>query len=293
MSQVILYSVITLGSVAALFSVILYVVAQRFAVEEDPRIQEVNELLPGINCGACGFPGCPGMAQALVSGADGGDISHLSCPPGGAETMAKIGTYFGLDVGATKETVAVLRCGGSCQHAPASNTYDGPASCAVAHSTYAGESGCPFGCLMHGDCEVACPFDAISMSQETGLPVVDQEKCTSCGACVRACPRMLFQIRPVGRRNRRVFVNCRNTEPAVVARKNCAVACIGCSKCKKVCDEIVQAITITDNLAYIDPDKCIACGKCVPVCPTNAILATFEPPQPKPKAPATPEPATT
>ena len=283
MSEIILYSVLTLGAVAALFSTILYVISRVFSVQEDPRITDVVDILPGINCGACGFPGCSGLADALVKGADTGDISHLNCPPGGADTMARIGTYFGLEVGESKETVAVLRCGGSCELAPAKTSYDGPASCAIAHSTFAGENGCPFGCLSYGDCEVVCPFDAITMNPVTGLPEVDQDLCTSCGACVKACPRKLFQIRPVGRRNRRVWINCRNQEPAVIARKNCAVACIACGKCKTVCDGIVQAITIENNLAYIDPDKCIACGKCVPVCPTNAISATFEPPQPKPK----------
>lgn len=283
MSQIVLYSVLTLGAVAAVFATILFLTAKKFHVEEDPRVNEVTEMLPGINCGACGFPGCSGMANALVEAADTGDISHLNCPPGGQETMGKIGEYFGLDTGSAKPTVAVLRCGGSCELAPAKSSYDGPESCAIAHSTYAGESGCPFGCLGHGDCEVACPFDAITMNPETGLPEVDQEKCTSCGACVTACPRNLFEIRPVGRRDRRVWVNCRNTEPAVVAKKNCAVACIGCGLCKKKCDDIVQAITIENNVAYIDPDKCISCGQCVTVCPTNAIAATFEPPKPKPK----------
>ncbi|MFA7565789.1 MAG: RnfABCDGE type electron transport complex subunit B [Alkalispirochaeta sp.] len=283
MSQIILYSVLTLGVAAAAFATILYVTARKFSVEEDPRVSEVTEMLPGINCGACGFPGCSGMASALVDAADSGDISHLNCPPGGQETMKNIGRYFGLDAGDIKPTVAVLRCGGSCELAPAKSNYDGPKSCALAHSTFAGESGCPIGCLMHGDCEVACPFGAISMNPVTGLPEVDEEKCTSCGACVTACPRNLFEIRPVGRKSRRVWVNCRNTEPAIVAKRNCAVACIGCGLCKKTCDNIVQAITIENNLAYIDPDKCIGCGKCVPVCPTNAIVATFEPPKPKPK----------
>lgn len=283
MSQIVLYSILTLGVVAALFASILYIFSRFFSVKEDPRITEVADILPGINCGACGFPGCSGLASALVEAADGGDISHLACPPGGAETMKRVGEYFGLEVGSAKETVAVLRCGGSCEAAPAKNTYDGPASCIIAHSTFAGENGCAFGCLGYGDCEVVCPFDAIRMNPKTGLPEVDQELCTSCRACVKACPRKLFEIRPVGRRNRRVWINCRNQESAVVAKKNCAVACIACQKCKTTCDGIVQAITIENNLAYIDPDKCISCGKCVTVCPTGAIAATFDPPKPKPK----------
>ncbi|SIP86982.1 electron transport complex, RnfABCDGE type, B subunit [Alkalispirochaeta americana] len=292
MSQMILFSVLTLGAVAALFATILYVISRVFAVEEDPRVAEVAEMLPGVNCGACGFPGCPGMAEALVAAADTGDISHMTCPPGGAETMSRIGSYFGLEVGAVKASVAVLRCGGTRECAPPKTAYDGPRSCVIAHSTFSGESGCPFGCLGYGDCDVVCPFDAITMNAETGLPEVDQELCTSCGACVKACPRSLFQIRPVGRRDRRVWINCRNREPALVAKKNCSVACIGCGKCKKVCDTVVQAITVENSLAFIDSDKCIACGKCVAVCPTKAIAATFDPPKPKPKKAET-EPSST
>lgn len=281
----IVYSVLTLGTVAAIFAVILFLIAKRFAVQEDPRLAEVEEMLPGINCGACGFPGCSGMAAALVEGADRGDISHLHCPPGGSETMSRIGEYFGLDVSATAATLAVLRCGGSLQNSPAKSSYDGPTTCAIAHTTFAGEGGCPFGCLGHGDCVAACAFDAIWINPETGLPEIDPEKCTSCGKCVVACPRDLIQIRPKGRRDRRVWVNCQNREPGPIAKKNCSVACIGCGLCKKVCDDIVQAITLENNLAYIDHEKCIACGKCVSVCPTNAILATFPPPKPRPKKP--------
>jgi RnfABCDGE-type electron transport complex B subunit len=284
-----LYAVLTLSGLAVLFAVLLFIVSKRFHVTEDPRKADVEAMLPGINCGACGFPGCAGMAEALLKGAEEGDISHLACPPGGPTTMAAIGDYFGLSAGESKPMVAVLRCGGDCEAAPAKNQYDGPKSCAIAHSLYAGESGCPFGCLSHGDCEVSCEFDALHVNPETGLPEVDEEKCTACGACVTACPRNLFELRPIGRRSRRVWVNCRNTEKGAVAKKNCAVACIACGKCAKVCP--VDAITIENNLAYIDPEKCISCGKCVPVCPTNAILATFPVKAPsKPAAPDTSQP---
>ncbi len=289
MTAIVLYSMLTLGAVAAVFATILYAIARRFAVEEDPRVAEVEELLPGINCGACGFPGCSGMAAALVGAADEGDISTLFCPPGGNETMTTVGFYFGLEVREGAPTTAVVRCGGSVGAAPHKVRYDGHTTCAVAHATHAGESGCPFGCFGLGDCVDACDFDAIRINGETGLPEVDPERCTSCGACVTACPRNLIAVVPRGRRDRRVVVNCRNCESGAIAKKNCSVACIACGQCKRVCDDIVQAITIDANLATIDPEKCISCGQCVGVCPTNAIVAGFKPPPPKPrKKPAAP-----
>jgi electron transport complex protein RnfB len=277
------YSLISLGGIAALFAVLLYVVARRFHVKEDPRVKEVENLLPGINCGACGFPGCPGMAEALVKASEEGDISHLSCPPGGPSTMEEISSYFGLEAGTIDEKVAVLRCGGSCDAAPAKSRYDGPSSCSIQAMLHAGESGCPFGCLGQGDCEVVCEFDALHMNPETGLPEVDPEKCTACNACVVACPRNLFELRPVGRKERRVWVNCQSQEKGAQAKKHCSVSCIGCGICVKTCPEKIQAISMENNLAYIDPEKCIMCGKCIPVCPTGAIQATFEVKPPKKK----------
>jgi electron transport complex protein RnfB len=286
---IILYSVLILGAVAAGAAMILFVVAKKFKVDEDPRIGEVLELLPGANCGGCGYAGCRALAEALVKAADEGDISTLFCPPGGSETMDAVGKFLGLEAAEVTPTVAVVRCGGTREKAPAKLKYGGPANCALSHNLFSGENNCPYGCLGLGDCVVACKFDAIHINQETGLPEVIDEKCTACGACVKACPRDIIELRPKGRKARRVWVNCMNKEKGAVARKNCNAACIGCGKCVKECPDKVQAFTLENNLAYIDPDKCIACGKCISVCPTGAILATFTPPKPKPKLQPKPE----
>ncbi len=281
MNSVIVYSMVTMGVIAASAATILFFVAKKFRVDEDPRIDQVAALLPGANCGGCGFPGCRGLAEALVGAADQGDISSLRCPAGGTETMTQVAQILGLQAAATDPTIAVLRCQGSCEHAPAKLRYQGAQKCAVAHALFAGENGCAYGCLGLGDCVSACKFDALAIDAKTGLPVTDAAKCVSCGACVKACPRRIIEIRPRGRKDRRVWVSCMNREKGAVARKNCAVACIACGKCAKTCPEKVQAITVDNNLAYIDYKKCIACGMCVTVCPTGAILATFPPPKPK------------
>lgn len=290
MNLIILYSVLILGAAAAGAAVILFVVAKKFRVDEDPRIDEVLELLPGANCGGCGYAGCRALSESLVKAADEGDISALFCPPGGSDTMGAVGKFLGLEAGEMVPTVAVVRCGGTREKAPVKLKYDGPARCAMSHNLFGGENSCQYGCLGLGDCVVVCKFDAIHMDRETGLPVVVDEKCTACGACVKECPRNIIELRPKGKKDRRVWVNCMNKEPGAAARKNCKVACIGCGKCVKECPEKVQAFIFKDNLAYIDTDKCIACGKCIPVCPTEAILATFTPPKPKPKPKPQPKP---
>jgi Na+-translocating ferredoxin:NAD+ oxidoreductase subunit B len=284
---VILYSVISLGLVAATASMILFFIAKKFRVEEDPRIDKVAEMLPGANCGGCGYPGCRGLAEALVKAADAGSIAGLNCPPAGS-VMGEIGKVLGLEVAASEPTTAVVRCGGTNEMSPRKTEYDGPSKCSISHALFVGEKGCPHGCLGLGDCVVSCAFDAIYIDKETMLPVVIDEKCVSCGACVKACPRKIIEIRPVGRKSRRVWINCISNEKGAAAMKVCKAACIGCGKCVKECPEKIQAITLDNFLAYIDPKKCIACGKCIPVCPTKAIKATFDPPVPKPKPVETP-----
>lgn len=287
MTKIILLAVLVLGVIGAIFAVVLYIVAQKFKVVEDPKIDLIAEVLPGANCGGCGKAGCRAMAEAFVKQ---GNMEGLSCPAGGAAVAEKVAAILGCVAETAEPKVAVLRCNGSCSNAPAKTNYDGLKDCSFAHSLYNGESGCAFGCLGLGNCAKACQFGAISLDSETGLPVIDEEKCTACGSCVKACPRAIIELRKKGMKNRRVFVACRNTEKGGPARKNCTAACIGCGKCQKVCKK--EAITIEKNLCYIDFTKCVACGLCVNECPTGAIHAVnFTPVKPKPKteAPATPE----
>jgi ferredoxin len=184
--------------------------------------------------------------------------------------MSKVGIILGLEAQKKDPQVAVIRCNGSFAHAPQKIRFEGPATCFYAHNLFVGESGCPYGCLGLGDCVASCQFDAMYMDKETGLPVVVEENCVACGACVEACPRGIIELRNKGPKGKRIFVCCINKEKGAVARKNCSVACIGCGKCVKVCPH--EAITLENNLAYIDFQKCKLCRKCVPECPTNAIL---------------------
>ncbi len=277
MNEVMLYSLISLGAIGIVAAIILYLVARRFRVVEDPRIDEVEEALPAANCGGCGYPGCRNFAEATVKSAtDNKHIEGLNCPVGGNEVMAKVAALLGLTVEESKPLIAVVRCNGSRENSPPKLSYDGPATCAFAHNLYSGEGGCPYGCLGLGDCVAACNFDAIHMDPGTGLPVVN-DKCVACGACVKACPRNIIELRYKGPKDRRIFVSCVNREKGGVARKNCVVACIGCGKCEKECK--FDAITISNNLAYIDYQKCTLCRKCAPVCPTGAILELNFPPK--------------
>jgi len=267
MSATILFTIISLSAIGATAAIILYIVAQKFKVYEDPRIGQVEEILPAANCGGCGYPGCRGFAEALVK-AD--DLSPYFCPVGGNETMAKAAEILGKVVDAKDPLVAVIRCSGSPAHRPRINQYDGASSCAISASLYSGETGCQYGCLGLADCVEACDFDAIFMDGETGLPVVIDDKCTACGACVKACPNTIIELRKKNKKDRKIFVSCVNKDKGGIAKKSCAVACIGCGKCVKVCP--YEAITLENFLAYIDPNKCKLCRKCVTECPTGAIL---------------------
>jgi len=287
MTNTLLFTVLTLALLGLVLAVILFFVAKKFRVEEDPRIDEVESVMPGANCGGCGFAGCRAFAENAVKAPS---LDGIFCPVGGNAVMKKVAQTLGVEVAEKAPMVAVVRCNGTCANRPRTSVFDGAASCKVKSALYVGDTGCRYGCLGCGDCEKACPFGAIKVNPETLIPEVDDELCTACGNCVKACPKGLIELRNKGLKNRRVFVSCMNQDKGGVARKACSAACIGCRKCEKVCP--FGAITVENNLSYIDFTKCKLCRKCVDECPTGSIHAVNFPPRPpKPAEPVAPKPA--
>ena len=278
MSPTILITIISLSLLALISAVILYFVAQKFKIVEDPRIDEILTLLPAANCGGCGFAGCRNFAEALVK-AD--TFEGLYCPVGGAAVMGLTAKMLGKEAPVVDPMVAVLLCNGTPEHRPRTSKYNGASDCRISNSLYIGETDCSYGCMGYSDCVRACAFDAMYMDSTSELPVIIDDKCVACGACVRACPRNLIELRRKAKKDRKIYVACSNCDKGGPARKACKAACIGCNKCVNVCE--FDAITIENNLAYIDEKKCTFCRKCAPECPTNAILELNFPPR-KPKA---------
>ncbi len=269
MSEIVIYTIVTVSAIGILAAIILYFAAKKFHVVEDPRIDDIEEALPSANCGGCGYPGCRNFAEACVKAEN---LADLFCPVGGNDVMKDVAGILGQEAIEKAAQVAVIRCSGSFEYRPRTNNYDGAVNCTVAANLYSGDTGCQYGCLGLGECVDACTFDAMYMDEKTGLPVVIQDQCTACGDCVRACPKDIIELRNQGKKDRRIFVSCINEDKGGVAKKNCSVACIGCTKCEKVCN--YDAIKIENFLAYIDFTKCVLCRKCIAVCPTDAIHET-------------------
>ncbi len=267
MTGSIIWTIAVLAGLGLILALLLFLLAKKFKVEEDPRIDEVEKVMPGANCGGCGFAGCRAFADSAVKAPN---LDNHYCPVGGNDVMKQVAAILGYEVKEKAPEVAVVRCNGTCANRPRTNTYDGVQSCKVKAALYAGDTACAFGCLGCGDCAAACQFGALSMDPETGLPVVDEEKCTACGACVKACPKAIIELRPKGPRGMKVFVSCVNKDKGPVAKKACAAACIGCGICAKTCTH--DAIVVENNIAYIDASKCKLCRECEALCPTGSII---------------------
>ncbi len=255
----VLIAVAVAAGMALVAGLILSVASVVFAVPKDETVESLKEVLPGANCGACGYSGCEGYAYALVH--DNAAVGL--CSPGGDAVAAATGDILGKSGDVVKKA-AVVRCAGCETLADTAHRYCGIQSCAAATAFYGGDKACAFGCLGYGDCVKACTYGAIAV--ENGIAVVDEALCVGCGACVAACPKSLIAVKEV---KDAALVKCRNTEKGAVARKVCKAACIGCMKCQKVCES--DAVTVTNFLAEIDPDKCTACGKCMEACPQGCI----------------------
>jgi len=244
------------------FAVVLAVAYRFLKVEEDPRIEMVNDLLPGNNCGACGSPGCAAFAEALV----GGTLAPSKCTVASADDLGVIATFLGVDVGEQVKDVARLKCAGGEGSVRRLAGYEGIATCRAAVIVDGGHRACPWGCLGLDDCEVVCTFDAITMNAE-GLPEVDPEACTACGDCVDVCPLDLFVIVPM---EHRLFVQCNSPLTGDAARDRCAVACDACGLC--AADAPPGVIEIVDGLPRIRYDAEFAPNRAATLrCPTAAI----------------------
>lgn len=252
-----------LGGLGIVFGSLLAYAAKRFAVEEDPRVDTVCDLLPGANCGACGYAGCVNYAEEVVKGNAAADL----CIPGGKEVCDEVCKVLGIEsVSSDSRKIAEVYCLGSKDVAPDKFEYHGVPDCKAAEALGGGFKKCSYGCLGFGNCTEVCPFDAITMG-ENGLPQVDIERCSGCGICAKACPRGIIRIVNADRKGKVVL--CSSQDRGKVARQACEVGCIGCKACVKACPQ--EAIVVENNLAYIDNDKCDDCGKCVEACKRDII----------------------
>ncbi|MEG0571422.1 MAG: RnfABCDGE type electron transport complex subunit B [Oscillospiraceae bacterium] len=249
---------IILGLVAGL---LLSVFSKVFAVKTNEKEQDIIAALPGLNCGVCGFSGCENYAHNLIET----DVKTNRCVPGGDAVSKKISEILGTDFCDVEENVAVIKCGGDKPNTTNDSfVYQGEKTCIACNMYYNGKGKCDYGCIGYGDCINECKYGAISIVDS--VAVIDPNLCVGCTLCVAACPKMIIEMKPL---KSKVFVKCSSCDSAKVTFAVCKNGCIACKKCEKVCP--TNAITVSDNHAHIDYDKCTNCGACVDVCPQHCI----------------------
>lgn len=256
----ILLPALILAGLGIVFGIGLSYASRVFAIKVDERVTLVREVLPGANCGGCGLPGCDAFASAIVEG--NADVN--GCPVGGQVTSDEISKIMGLEAKSCERMIARILCNGRNTVSKEKYNYYGIDTCSAAAQLFGGHKACTYGCLGHGDCVRACPFNAIRIIN--GIARVIEDECKACEKCVAACPKALIEMVPA---SRKIAVLCRSKDKGPVTSKNCQVGCIGCTKCVKTCKQ--GAISMEGSLAHIDAVKCTNCGDCMEVCPVMAI----------------------
>ncbi len=258
--ELILIPVGIFAGLGIVFGVVLAVASRVFAVKVDERVEQILEVLPGANCGGCGYSGCAALADAIVKG----EAMPNACNACSAAGTKRIGEIMGMEVEASVPVHAHVMCSGNCHTAKYKYVYEGAQDCIAAEKMGGGDKLCPNGCIGLGTCVAACKYDAIHVID--GLAVVDNAKCIGCGACSNLCPKHIISMIPV---SSKYCVECRSVETGAVTRKQCDVGCISCKICEKNCP--VGAVTVTDFVATIDQSKCTGCGICATKCPRKII----------------------
>ena len=259
--QIILITVGVITLVGMVVGAGLVATGKKFHVEVDEKEAAVRAELPGNNCGACGYAGCDAMAAAIAKG----EAPVNGCPVGGTPVAEKIAEIMGVKAEAVEQKAAFVKCKGNCDVTHNQGNYVGVMDCRTAVLSGMNVTECDYGCLGFGSCESVCPNDAIKVVN--GVAVVNEQKCVACGLCVKACPKGLIEIVPV---KNRIRVQCSNKERGPIVKKACEAGCIGCTLCVRQCE--FDAITVTNNIAHIDYEKCTQCGKCAEKCPAKVIL---------------------
>ncbi len=256
----IIWAVLVLGVLGLTFGIILAIASKVFEVEVDPKITMIREALPGANCGACGFPGCDGLAKAMTLG----KIGANGCPVASSSAVEQISGILGVSAELGERKTAKILCKGCNDKAVTKYEYSGIPDCKAAVLVQGGNKLCNQGCLGLGTCAKSCAFGAINMSN--GVAIINKDKCTGCGKCVTECPKNVIAIVPY---DQEVIVECKNVDFGKAAKEVCKASCIGCKMCQKNCP--FDAISIENNLAVIDYSKCKQCLVCTAKCPTKAI----------------------